>query len=307
MEIALFSGRTILAVVFVVAAVAKLADRTASRGSLRAFGVPAWLARPGALALPIVELAVAGLLIVAATARYGAAAAVALLVVFSAVLGRELARGTAAGCNCFGALSSTRASSALARNAVLAGAATAVAVVGPGRVFAAPVAAGVVMVAALGWIGWQVLRQQRGPAEPAPAAPALPLDPGDQAPRFALTDPHGTWHTLDDLLVSGRPLVLAFSDPDCAACHELPERLAAWQGARAGEFQFALVTRGEIEGGRFEPVLTQAEHEVAHMYGAWHVPSALVVAPDGRVASPLAVGEGAIERLLKPELEEVVS
>jgi hypothetical protein len=308
----LLVARLLLAAVFAVAALAKLADPSGTRASLRGFGLPAWAAGPGVWALPFVELAVAGLLVPADTARVGAVAALALLVVFSAVLARELVRGENVNCNCFGALSAPSASRALVRNGVLAGAMAAVAVAGPGRVISAAVAAAAVVAAALGWIAWQVLRQHRL-APPAlrqedagarrPGRPALPLEPGDPAPRFALPDAHGAWRTLDDLLVSGRPLVLAFSDPDCAACDGLPERLAAWQGARRGELAAALVSRASQEDGSFEPVLTQSEHEVAHLYGAWHVPSALLVAPDGTVASPLAVGESAIELLLRPDTE----
>jgi hypothetical protein len=309
---ALLAGRLAVAVVFAVAALAKLADPGGTRASLRAFGVPAWAAGPGGWALPLIELAVAGLLVPAETARVGAVAALALLVVFSAVLVRELARGEDVRCNCFGALSAPSASRALARNAVLAGTMTAVAVEGPGRAFSAPVAAAAVVIAALAWIAWGVLRQHRL-AEPALTVehpgdrrrerPKLPLEPGDPAPRFALPDAHGAWHTLDDLLVSGRPLVIAFSDPDCAACDGLTGRLAAWQAARAGKLAAALVTRASQKDEGFEPLLTQSAHEVAHLYGAWHVPSALLVAPDGRVASPLAVGESAIELLLRPDSE----
>ena len=309
----LLGARLGVAALFAVAAVAKLADPAATRGALQAFGVPAWSARPGALLLPAVELAVAVLLVPGATARVGAIAALALLVVFSAVLARELVRGTAVGCNCFGALSSPRASRALVRNAVLAGAMAAVAVLGHGQAAAVPVAAAAVAAVALAWIAWQLLRRRAelGALERAgqdvPASPALPLAAGDEAPPFALPDVHGSWRTLDDLLVSGRPLLLAFSDPDCAHCDGLPERLATWQAARSGELELALVTRDATGGAGFEPVLTQSEHEVAHLYGAWHVPSALLVAPDGRVARPLAVGERAIEGLLDSETEKAVS
>src|SRR5439155_23099903 len=58
MNIALLIARLVLAVVFVVAGLTKLADRAGSRQTLIDFGVPARLATPGGLLLPLAELAV---------------------------------------------------------------------------------------------------------------------------------------------------------------------------------------------------------------------------------------------------------
>ena len=126
-----------VATILLVAAAAKLADWTRTRESLSEFGVPGALSRPGAVLLPLAELAVAVLLVPATTARAGAAAALALLVFFSATLARAKLRGEAPDCSCFGALASVRPGAALARNAVLSAAALAVvaagAVQGPDR------------------------------------------------------------------------------------------------------------------------------------------------------------------------------
>ena len=64
----------LLAGVFVVAAIAKLLDRAGTRETLAEFGVPARAAAPGAVALPLLELAIAVALIPAATAVPGAVA-----------------------------------------------------------------------------------------------------------------------------------------------------------------------------------------------------------------------------------------
>ncbi len=55
MNIALLIARLVLAVVFVVAGLAKLADRAGSRQALINFGVPARLATPGGILLPLAE------------------------------------------------------------------------------------------------------------------------------------------------------------------------------------------------------------------------------------------------------------
>ncbi len=68
MDIVLLLARVLLAVVFLVAGVTKLADLKGSRQALRDFGVPAWLAAPAGLLLPLAELAVAVALLPLASA-----------------------------------------------------------------------------------------------------------------------------------------------------------------------------------------------------------------------------------------------
>lgn len=86
-----------VAAVFVVAAVAKLRSPAATREATIALGVPAGLAR---LIAPV-ELGVAMLFL--AAPAVGAAAAIGLLSVFTALLRRVLAAGRTVRCGCFGA------------------------------------------------------------------------------------------------------------------------------------------------------------------------------------------------------------
>jgi hypothetical protein len=120
-----------LAVIFAVAAWAKLERRD---DFVRTLVSLPWLsvalARRLALVIPVVELAVAALVV--ALPKIGAASALALLVVFSAVIATELVAGRAFRCGCFGGASTgTRSAgkSALARNCVLGAAATVLLVV----------------------------------------------------------------------------------------------------------------------------------------------------------------------------------
>ena len=99
-------ARFALAAVFLVAGLAKLADRPGSRAALEGFGLPDRLAIPGAIALPVAELATAVLLIPATTATIGAASALVLLLGFCAGISRSMARGEAPDCHCFGQLHS---------------------------------------------------------------------------------------------------------------------------------------------------------------------------------------------------------
>ena len=83
MDIILLLARILLAIVFVVAGLAKLADRGSAQ-ALADFGVPRALAAPLGALLPLAELLVALALIPARTAWYGAVGAAALLLIFLA-------------------------------------------------------------------------------------------------------------------------------------------------------------------------------------------------------------------------------
>src|SRR3712207_963926 len=121
MEVALLVARLLLAAVFVVAGLAKLADRAGSRQAMRDFGLPAVLAAPLGVLLPLAELTVAAALIPTSTAWWGAVGALALLLLFVVGIGANLARGRKPDCHCFGQLHSSPAGwKTLARNGALA-------------------------------------------------------------------------------------------------------------------------------------------------------------------------------------------
>ena len=88
----LLIARLLLSLVFGVAGVAKLIDSTGSRASMGDFGVPAFLARPLAWLLPLVELACAAALMSVSGAWWGASGALAMLLVFMAAIAINLVR-----------------------------------------------------------------------------------------------------------------------------------------------------------------------------------------------------------------------
>ena len=121
MGLMLLLARLLLAAVFIVAGLTKLADRKGSRQAMRDFGVPTPLAAPLGTLLPIAELAVGAALIPTASARWGALGALLLLLLFVAGIGVNLARGKHPDCHCFGQLHSAPAGwPTLARNGGLA-------------------------------------------------------------------------------------------------------------------------------------------------------------------------------------------
>lgn len=79
MDAAVLLVRVVLAGVFGLAAITKLADLTGSKDAMRNFGLPNRLAAPAGIALPLVELAIAIFLLPVGTAWWGALAGLILM------------------------------------------------------------------------------------------------------------------------------------------------------------------------------------------------------------------------------------
>ena len=133
--------------------------------------------------------------------------------------------------------------------------------------------------------------------------PGLPI--GSPAPAFALPGLYGETWTLDALRAAGKPVLLVFSDPTCVPCTALLPDLARWQREHAARLTVAVISRGTIEANRpkatehgLTRVLLQTDREVAQAYEANGTPAAVVVGPDGAVASPLALGADALRALV---------
>ena len=108
-----FAARVVLGGVFVASGLLKLRDPRWPAAA-REFGAPA----PAVPVLPWAEIVVGAL--VGAQLRWAAAAALALLLVFTAMIGRHLARGERVPCACFGAATAKPIDvTTLARNGVL--------------------------------------------------------------------------------------------------------------------------------------------------------------------------------------------
>src|SRR5205085_9532659 len=99
MSVVVLFARLLLAAVFLVAGLAKLADLAGSRQALRDFGVPAQLATPFGTLLPLAELAVAVALVPTVSAWWGAVGALVLLLLFVGGISSNLARGRQPDCH----------------------------------------------------------------------------------------------------------------------------------------------------------------------------------------------------------------
>jgi methylamine dehydrogenase accessory protein MauD len=146
-------------------------------------------------------------------------------------------------------------------------------------------------------------------AVPAPseneARPEAGLPLGSQAPGFGLSGIYGETLTLDSLRARGKPVMLIFTHPDCAACTALLPEIGRWQQEQAANLTVALVSRGTAEENRVKSVehglsdvLVQEAWEVADPYRVKTIPSGVLVGPDGTIGSPLAAGPEAIRALV---------
>jgi peroxiredoxin len=326
--------RLLLAAVFVTAGVAKLVDQATFRRAVRQFGVPRFASGPISLAMPVVEIALAAALLPATSARWGAAGALALLSMFSAAIVYNLARGRTPDCRCFGQLHSSPIGwSTLARNGGLAGLAALVVWAGGAAAggsitdWASGITAGqmalvlgaaLVMVVGLeSWVLLNLLRQHgrlllRVEAlEPATAPktkkahqPVRGLPVGTEAPAFELPDLDGQMTSSEALRAAGTPVMLIFTDEACGPCSALMPDIARWQRDQADKVTVVVVGRGDVAANRAKAaehgvtgVLLQKKYEVADAYRFAGTPSAVVVAPNGRIATPLVVGAEAIRNL----------
>lgn len=331
-------ARILLASVFLVAALTKLADPGGSRRSLAAFGVPPMLSGLLGVLLPVAELAVAIALVPVVSAVAGAIGAMLLLALFIAGIGINLLRGRRPDCHCFGQLHSTPVGwPTVARNlALLAAAAFVVMSSGNGApvsvlawagpltsIQQAAVVAGFIVLALLGLQSLLLLRvvQQQGrilerleapvPAGTAGTVSAASAPPagrpvGTAAPDFALPALDGRTVSLAALLAERKPVVLFFSDPNCVPCGALMPEFAELEEKHAHALTVAVITRGTAEAnrektqGRLTRVALQRDREIFEAYGVVGTPTVVLVNPDGTIGSALAQGDAAIRQLLAP-------
>jgi thiol-disulfide isomerase/thioredoxin len=339
LQVPVLASRALLAAVFAVSGVAKLATRTRTRDSLAEFGVPTRFAGISAIVLVLAELTVATLLLPIPTALYGGAGALALLMVFSTAIAVNLSLHRKPRCNCFGQLHSEPIGwSTLVRN--LGFGAMAGIVVWDGRdpnalsifgwthflttagsvAIVLSVSNFILLLAAAAFLA-QIVRQQgrmllrmeeleQGGAAKAESQGAadggksgLPL--GTPAPAFELNALAGGRTSLGELLREQKPLLLLFSHPECGPCQALLPDIPRWQRDLIEYAAMAVVAEGSAAANRakFEPLgirraLIQERREVSESYQAWGTPAAVLIAPDGTIASYVAQGADAIRALV---------
>jgi peroxiredoxin len=317
----------LLALVFAVAGFAKLIDSSGTRLAIEAFGVPRRLSAAGSMLLPVAELTIAVALVPAATARWGALAALAVLAIFSLAVVRVLRTGSTPDCNCFGGLTQTEVGrGTVIRNLIFGSMAALIALSGESvsafRWITVPAArdrAGIVLLVAalavLGWFCWRLLQQNgrlllRLEAEGAGVGPQgplarPPLEPGTTAPAFAGRDLDGEPVSLESLLALDRPVLLFFTDPGCGACELVVGDVVQAQRERADEVTVAVISSGSI--GRIEAkaaefgldrVLPQDGDALLDAYRVHGFPSVVEIDPQGMISRTVALGPDAVREVV---------
>lgn len=320
-------ARLVLCVLFAVAAIKKLRDRSEVAAGLAAFGTPRRLAAPAAALLIGAELAVVVALLFDRTAYAGAIAASGLLALFTLVVAISVVRGNRPSCNCFGADDQRPIGwDTVVRNLALLGLGGFVTT----NVAAAPllptletsfaaaraqepvVILGGLVLAGLSAALWQVIRQQgrmlvrlealESSSAPRPL-PSRGLALGSPAPAFSLAEVDGGVERLDALVAKDLPVLLLFVNPKCGPCQALLPDVARWQAEYASALTIALVSEGSAAENReervpgLERILLQRKREVAEAYHAYGTPAAVLIEA-GRIASLVAQGAEQIRALV---------
>lgn len=297
MDVVMLLLRLVLVGVFGLAGVTKLADLSGSRTAMRNFGVPERLAAFAGTALPLMELAIAVLLLPVATAWWAALGGLVLLLGFIGGISYNLWKGRTPDCHCFGQVYSKPVSrSTLRRNGVFALIAAILVFQGPNRQGYSVVgwtgdlstAQGVLLafevlllvaIAAAGWLLVHLLQQNgrlllriealetgsgvrtNTAAIARSEAPGAGLPIGSPAPPFRLAGLYGETVALDALRGERKPVVLLFTDPGCGLSNTLMPEVGRWQQEHGNDLTVTVVSRGKPEVNRAKAT----EHGLTHV------------------------------------------
>jgi thiol-disulfide isomerase/thioredoxin len=133
--------------------------------------------------------------------------------------------------------------------------------------------------------------------------------PGTVAPAFTATDTNESVVSLSDLLAPRLPLLLLFTSPECGPCKVLLPEIAAWQQEHGYRLTIAIANGGnrqesivEARNHGLERVLEDGDLAIYKSYEGAGTPGAVLIAPNGTIASYLAVGSDSIRQLLDTAL-----
>jgi peroxiredoxin/uncharacterized membrane protein YphA (DoxX/SURF4 family) len=324
-----------LAATFAVAGIGKISAPNRTRRALEQFGVPRKFTRVAGAMLPLCEFFVALGLVRRATVHLAAGAALGLLCAFTAAVIVSLWNGRKLECACFGG---TRPSPigawTIGRNLILATVSAVLLLFAPSREFVRPGPSGglpqpaaIVLAVGLGLgllgSGLAVFRGARRhcAADGFPAAistffgnkarpmfkrvrpPGLVI--GTNAPPFALPLLDGGIVTLESLVQGGRSALMVFARPGCGQCAALIPALARLQESRGKNLRVAVICLGDPESSRrmigrctIKIAATDDKAQIARLFRVPGVPSAVLIGPQGAIASETVAGAQALNKLM---------
>ena len=335
MDLFLLILRLLIAVVFSVAAFAKVADLRGSAKAMAGFGVPERLSLAFSTSLVVAELVIAAELLADGYAWSGAIGAAALLIIFTSSMAYHYFKGNDQDCHCFGQLVREPVGAAsLIRNSILLAISLFLVSRGPalqGRELSAVSrdevsvileVAGLGLLLILAAAARKILAGQADIAKRIEELETLGLDGGEVSrddagspddglpigallPRFELPDISGELQSNTGLLAAGKPLLVFFVSPSCSPCRAMVGEFDDWQETLGDRFTLLFVSSGkpldnaekfnrEVE----KLVVLQSKRELSEAMMARWTPSAVLVRPDGRIASSVAAGDQAIRDLV---------
>ncbi|MBE7516268.1 MAG: redoxin domain-containing protein [Chloracidobacterium sp.] len=334
MELTLLICRLFLAVMFTVAAFAKLRDRDGTIKAANAFGVPPAVAPLFAVLLPLIELTVAALLLFAAVSWFGAVAAIILLGTFSVAISIQLAKGNAADCHCFGQWSGQKITKwTLLRNILFLVPAIVLALSGTQRqgievteidrsgiIIIIGLCSTLFLGIALSMLQKVFAKQQellerfdllelslpQSVERTDAGSPQDGLPIGAVLPEFELTTADEDLLLSTALAKEGRGALLFFVSPNCGPCRALIPKIEDWAFDLAAKVDTYLISSGTAAENRSKfglveecTLLRQNGREFADAVSAKWTPSAMFVNDHGVVASRVAAGDEAITALVE--------
>jgi len=148
--------------------------------------------------------------------------------------------------------------------------------------------------------------------EPAPvvrneaAFPAEGLPVGALAPRFSLATIAGDRVSLDGLIGQGKTVLLLFVGPNCWGCKLLLPAVRVWQRDHMDLLTIAVLSKSTLKETEdkmaryeIENLLLDEQAEVADDYETRWTPAAILIHPNGKIASPIVYGDNAIRAWLR--------
>ena len=107
-------------------------------------------------------------------------------------------------------------------------------------------------------------------------------------------------------------MVIVFVAPNCGPCRTVLPDLGRWQATLSDRLTVAVISSGTLAENRpvagehgINEMLVQEEYEVSGAYRLRNTPSALVVAPEGAIATSPVEGPLPIEQLVRLTLRRL--
>ncbi|MCO6512426.1 MAG: redoxin domain-containing protein [Aridibacter famidurans] len=132
----------------------------------------------------------------------------------------------------------------------------------------------------------------------------LPI--GSPMPRFSVKGPEGISIPSEELVESGRPALWLFVSPTCHPCEALIPDINSWIEEFEGSLDILLISSGEFEKNaekfgeaNSDRIFIKESESALEAMGPLWTPTAVLVDPNGRIASRNAAGDSAIRRLIE--------